>query len=410
MRTVDDAPSSVGDAGVVGSSDRTDPTDPDGIDVREREASGEVGQPEPSDESREPPTFTRAERGASARRARRRRRRRVLFGSLLALVALVVGFTGWFVHEVNGSGAPGKEIAFDVPKGWGVQEIGNALQDRKVIGSSLAFQLYAKATSAGPFEAGHYSLPENLGVREAVTRLEKRPAVKEATLDLGAPGLTLGMVARQVGQLPGRDAQRFLNAATGDLVRSKYEPPDVHNLEGLTWPAKYQVGEKQDEGVILQTLVSHFDTAMDKLGLANATIPNGLSPYQALVVASLIQTEAKLDEDRPLIAAVIYNRLKNNMPLQIDSTLLYARGSRQGAITAADKASDSPYNTYKQAGLPPTPISTLALSSVKAALAPANVPYLYYVVGDASGKHAFATTYEDHLKNVAAAKQKGLVG
>ncbi|MFN8035974.1 MAG: endolytic transglycosylase MltG [Acidimicrobiia bacterium] len=355
----------------------------------------------------EPPS--RAARREEAARGRRRSRRRIVLAVVLVLVLAIVSAGGWFLYELDGHGSSSQAVSFDVPRGWSKQQIGDALEDRGVIGSSLAFQLYARLTRA-TIEAGHYTLHRNLGVREAVTQLEKKPTVVVDVLDVGAPGQTLGMIARRVGQLPGRDAQRFLDVAAGDLVRSKYEPPDVHSLEGLTWPAKYDVAAKQDEGAILQMLVSHFDTEMDKLGLANATIPNGLSPYQVLVVASLIQTEAKLDEDRPLIAAVIYNRLKSNMPLQIDSTLLYARGSHDGSITSADKSVDSPYNTYRNPGLPPTPISTLARSSIDAALHPANVPYLYYVVADANGKHAFATTYEEHRKNVAAAKAKGLLG
>jgi UPF0755 protein len=98
------------------------------------------------------------------------------------------------------------------------------------------------------------------------------------------------------------------------------------------------------------------------------------------------------------------------MPLQIDATLLYARGSRVGPITDADYARDSPYNTYKFQGLPPTPISTVTAVSLQAALHPADVPYKYYVLSNADGKHAFATTYPEHLRNVEAARRKGLLG
>jgi UPF0755 protein len=111
-----------------------------------------------------------------------------------------------------------------------------------------------------------------------------------------------------------------------------------------------------------------------------------------------VQREAKLDEDRTLIAAVIYNRLRKGMELQIDATTQYA-----------DATGDPAYDTYKIHGLPPTPISTVSASSLGAAMHPAAVPYLYYVLSDADGKHAFATTYDQHLKNVAAARAKGLV-
>jgi UPF0755 protein len=136
----------------------------------------------------------------------------------------------------------------------------------------------------------------------------------------------------------------------------------------------------------------------------------GLSPYQAVIVASMIQGEAKLDVDRPLISAVIDNRLRADMPLQIDATVRYARGpSVTGRLTDADFARASPYNTYQVKGLPPTPIMTVAEVSLRAALATADVPYLYYVVIDANGKHAFATTYQQHLQNIAEARRKGLL-
>lgn len=379
-------------------------------------ASGDPasGDPASGDETyladaAEVPVSGRAVARLQRRRRHRRRRRRIVGSVALLVVMIVVSVGAWFVYELGSHGNQHTAVAFDVHNGWSKRQIGDALQDHGVIGSSLAFQLYAYATGAGPFEAGRYSLHRNLGIRATVKQLEKHPTIKYSILRL-PPGFTLDMIAARVGQLPGRSAEKFLGLAQGGLVRSKFEPPDVHNLEGLTWPDTYYVGEKQDEAAILQMIVARFDDQMDKNGLSTLSAPNGVTQYQALVIASLIQTEAKLDEDRPLISAVISNRLKNNMPLQIDATLLYARRPRSGSITPPDKASDSPYNTYKVTGLPPTPISTLSVPSIKAAFSPADVPYLYYVVADANGKHAFAVTYQDHLKNVAAAKRKGLDG
>jgi UPF0755 protein len=105
----------------------------------------------------------------------------------------------------------------------------------------------------------------------------------------------------------------------------------------------------------------------------------------------------------------VENRLRDGMPLQIDATLLYARGTREGPITPADYDRASPYNTYRNSGLPPTPISTVTATSIDAALHPADVPYKFYVLIDKSGKHKFATTYEEHQRNVAEARRKGLL-
>jgi UPF0755 protein len=141
--------------------------------------------------------------------------------------------------------------------------------------------------------------------------------------------------------------------------------------------------QADDETSVLRTLVSQFDKQATGAGLAGST-----DPYRTVIIASLVQTEAKLDEDRPKIAAVVENRLRDDMPLQIDATLLYARGTRVGPITDADYQRDSPYNTYRNKGLPPTPISTVTRTSLDAALHPANVPYKFYVVMNAAGGHA----------------------
>ncbi len=153
--------------------------------------------------------------------------------------------------------------------------------------------------------------------------------------------------------------------------------------------------------------MAHFDAAATTAGLD--TPPPGITPYQAVTVASLVQREAGVAEDRAPIAAVVYNRLKLGMLLQIDATLLYARGNADSVPTNADKQIVSPYNTYLNKGLPPTPIATVTPESLQGALQPADVPYLFYVVIDKSGKSAFATTYAEHQKNVAAAKAKGLL-
>ena len=135
----------------------------------------------------------------------------------------------------------------------------------------------------------------------------------------------------------------------------------------------------------------------------------GLTPYQAVVAASLIQTEAGVAQDAPLISAVVRNRLAQGIPLQIDSTLCFAKGGCPPVPTNADKAIDSPYNTYRIAALPPTPISSVTQASLAAALAPADVPFIYYVIADANGTHVFAVTLDEHNRNVAAARAKGLL-
>ena len=179
-------------------------------------------------------------------------------------------------------------------------------------------------------------------------------------------------------------------------MRSRYEPPQVNSLEGLTWPDTYRIGVNETETEILQKIVNQFDTEADALAAGGS--------YPAVIIASLIEAEAGSKEDTPLISAVISNRLKEGIPLQIDATLCYAKGGCPPVPTDADRKIDSPFNTYKIGGLPPTPIKTISAVALRAALTPAPVAYKYYVSDD-KGKTYYAVTLSEHEKNVAKARE-----
>ncbi len=327
----------------------------------------------------------------------------------MVLAAIVLPFllaVGWFGYQILTPTDPGRAITFEVRKGWGVSDIGDELESRGVVGSSLAFQVWATVTRAGPFAAGQYRLHEDEGVRGAIRILEAGPPHGDDLKLLLRPGLTIDQVAERVGKLPGHDKDKFLAVAKSNKVRSRYQPAEVTSLEGFLFPDTYFIGAKESDLSIVRKLVSRFDEIADRVGLNKAT---RVSAYQTVVVASLVEKEAKLAEDAAPIAAVVYNRLQANMQLQIDATLCYVKGGCPPPPTDADKAIESPYNTYKVTDLPPTPIAGVTEASLKAALNPADVPYLYYVIADASGKHAFATTLEEHNRNVEAARAKGLL-
>ncbi len=334
-----------------------------------------------------------------------RRRRWLVVAAIVGVVVVIVAAWTWW--QLDPPGDPGAAVVVDVQPGWGNAEIGNALADAGVISSATVFRVYVKATSAGPFQAGRYRLHKHSGVRPAVRALDAGPEFVYAELRV-PPGLTLNEIARRVGELPKRSAEKFLTVANSGTVRSKYQPDSVVSLEGLTWPDTYFVEPQADETEILRRMVNAFDRHATAAGIEGA--PDvGLTPYEAVIVASLIQTEAGVDEDRPLISAVIRNRLGAGQALQIDATVIYARGGGDRPITVTDLQRSSPYNTYVVTGLPPTPISTVTTAALKAALAPADVPYRYYVLADRSGKHAFAVTLEEHERNVAAARERGLL-
>ncbi|HSO94968.1 MAG TPA: endolytic transglycosylase MltG [Acidimicrobiia bacterium] len=220
------------------------------------------------------------------------------------------------------------------------------------------------------------------------------------------PGLALSQIADVVATLPGHTKAGFLSAANSGRVRSHYEPPTSKSLEGLLAPDTYFIGKNESDDSILQRLVTHFDALADQIGVNSATT---VTPYQTIVVASLVGQESKLPSDSPQVAAVIYNRIRAKMPLQIDATLCYAKGGCPPVPTNADKALNNPYNTYKIPGLPPTPIASVTTSALRAALAPASVPYVYYVIADSTGKLVFSTTLQQQNANIAAARRKGLL-
>lgn len=340
-------------------------------------------------------------RGRSARRASRRRGRVLLVLFLLALPFIAAA--GWFWYQVDPPGSAGRVVSVAIPRGAGVSTIADRLEARGVIGSALAFRIYAKISGAPSIQAGEYRLHQDLGARGAIEALTRGPRQHYVKLAL-PPGLTFDEIATRVGHLPGRSADRFRAVAASGTVRSKFQPATVQSLEGLTWPDTYFVSSADDEQAILRTIVQAFDRHGDSIGLGQSP-----DPYRVVVIASLIQREAGVDVDRPLISAVVENRLRDGMPLQIDATVVYARGGGAAPLTDDDFQRTSPYNTYLVVGLPPTPISTVTEPSLRAALHPADVPYKYYVLTDKNGKHAFAVTFAEHEQNIADARRRGVL-
>jgi UPF0755 protein len=343
-------------------------------------------------------------------RAQRQRRRRRTWAVVAVLAILMLPFlvgAGWFYWQLHPPGGEGASVTVEIRPGWGTKEAGDALQSKGVIGSSLAFQVWEKVSGSGSFQAGTYRLRESMGVSAASDALGRGPSSAAAGTDHVVlalpPGLRLAQIADRVGALPGHDRAAFLSLAQSGQIRSKYQG-DQTSVEGFTWPDTYFV-EGQTDAQILQTIVSEFDQHADALNLANVST-TGLTPQQTVVVASLVQAEAGSAADAPKVAAVITNRLKQQTALQIDATLCYAKGGCPPAPTNADKQIDSPYNTYRVTGLPPTPIMTVTEQSLRAAIAPANVPYLFYVTGK-DGVTYFATTLAEHEANIKAHGVRG---
>ena len=333
----------------------------------------------------------------------------------LVLGAVVlVGFTAfavvalWFQRNVNPPGDPGAEVSITVEPGMSTGEVGQLLEREGVITSASVFRYYVKLNGLGTVEAGDYTLNQKEDMARVVDVLEAGAEVDKG-LPLTIPeALTIPEVAKLVGTLPGRTAERFLQVAASGTVTSRYQGPGITSLEGMLLPETYFFDADDDEVAILRRMVESFDALATSLDITNASARLGITPYEAVVVASMVEREARVDEDRGKVARVIYNRLAAEMPLQIDATVQFALGKQKEVLLFADLEIDSPYNTYRNAGLPPGPIASPGQESLAATLSPTPGPWIYFVVIDENGRHEFAETLAEHNRNVALAEQKGV--
>jgi len=331
----------------------------------------------------------------------------------IAAVALVVVLAGgwWLARQLNPPGSPGEAIELVVAEGTSTNGVAELLAAEDVVAHATIFKLYLKAKGAGPFQAGTYRLRHRMSMGAAVDALERGPALPAAVNITVPEGLVLEQIATRVHSRSKRlNAETFLSLARSGELRSRYSPDGQSSLEGLLFPETYRVEEAEDERSLLQQMLSTFDATAQELGYDQAKELTGYSAYEVVIVASLVEAEAKADDDRAKIARVIYNRLKQSMPLGIDAAFYYTLPlERRGtALRQSDLARDTPYNTRLHAGLVPTPIAAPGRASLEAALRPADGPWLYYVLQD-ERTHAFSTDYQQFLRDKAAAERKGLI-
>jgi UPF0755 protein len=315
---------------------------------------------------------------------------------LFLLAIITAGVTGvWVMRQVDPPGDPGDEVALTIPRGSSTNAIGELLERRDIIASATVWRYYVRYKDAGGFQAGEYTFRENSSMGDVLAVLDDGPAAPPSVNVTIAEGLTLGQVAREVQEkLPDRSAEAFLAAAQSGEVRSKFQPPEVASLEGLLLPETYAVQETEDELALVRRMVGDLDRVATELGYDDAPNRVGLTPYQTIILASLVEAEAQVDHERPIVARVLYNRLAQDHPLELDATVYYALGRAPGDDAPGfDRNVDSPYNTYRNRGLPPTPIIMPGRASLAAAIAPDPGNWFYYVaVPGCTGEHVFAET------------------
>ncbi len=346
--------------------------------------------------------------GPRTRHKRRHRFPSPLRLALLALGVLVAGLAAWtglWFSEQLDPGAEGPAVVVTIRSGSGIAGVATELSKEHVISSSLALRVYLLVKGAPFVEAGGYLMHRNEGLALVSAELAAGPDVFDVTVD---PGLTVAEVARLVGDLPGRSPAGFMAAVRSGLVRSPWQPASSTNLDGLLGTGTFQILPGEPYLAVLRDMVNRFVAQADAAHLDRYARALGVSPYQALTVASIVQKEGVYTVNDAKVARVVYNRLARGMPLQMDSTVLYSLGQDGGTVTPADLRLDTPYNTYLHTGLPPTPIAFPSAAALHAALHPAAGSWLYFVVVTRSGLEAFSDTYAGQLANEALARSRGL--
>ena len=338
-------------------------------------------------------------------------------------VSLLFGSAGlWYLGQVNPAG--GDEVAtnFTINEGDTLSSISQRLKDDGFIENAAIFRWYVGRTGGLEVIPGYYQVVKGSHMGDIMARLGTPPAATFVNVTF-PEGFTIAQMGQRLAERTLRlDAATFVNSASASNVETWLRPQAGGSLEGLLFPDTYQVSGEESESQVISRMVSLMERVGRQEGLDEAEDQVGYSPYQVLIVASLIEREAKVADDRAKIARVIYNRLDLKMPLQIDASLYY--GAPEGADFAVLKEADTPYNTYKRKGLPPTPIASPGRASIIAALNPAPNPnasdaicegvappcrYLYYVLADKDGAHKFAATLEQHERNVEEARQAGIL-
>ena len=342
----------------------------------------------------------------AARSARVRRRRRILAGIGGGLLVLVLAFLLWYELEAHALGPSGPQVVVTVHEGESTDAIVDALNQQHVIGSSLAFQISEVFHGTPSVLPGSYALHQNLAFSEVRAILAAGPNIYPVDV---RPGFTLSEVAQEVDSLPGHVGGGFEKTAASGAVHSMFSPPGSNNLEGMLGTGDYLILPGESDTTIVTDMVHRFDQDAQAAGLSTASAAAlGLTPYQVITAASVVEKEGYYTFNMPRVARVIYNRLTQGTPLQMDSTVLYALGQDGGPVTPQDLKIQSPYNTYLNAGLTPTPICMPSSTALAAAVHPPAGAWLYFTLVQKNGVMAFSDTYAEQLANEQLAKSRGL--
>ncbi len=310
----------------------------------------------------------------------------------LVVVLAVAGWGAWLVYAPV---TPAPNISLLLHTGYSTRRIAAELKKAGVIRSVFAFRLWHLFHPHPSLKAGEYLFDRQANLPQVYGRIARGDIYfHEVTIP---EGYTMFDIANAIQDAGLGSASDFLHVAETQTQLISDIAPDAKSLEGYLFPNTYQFTRTQTPEEMAAAMVHQFRQVAQQIGLN--------SDFNRVVtMASIIEKETAAPDERPLVASVYYNRLAQKMALDADPSVIYAEllaGTYQGSLHHDDMAVNSPYNTYRFAGLPPGPIGNPGKSSLEAALHPDNSNYLYFVA-DGTGRHRFARTLEEHNRNVAA--------
>jgi UPF0755 protein len=345
---------------------------------------------------------------------------------LVAVLILVAGWVGWwFLERTSPDTELGEPVEFIVRDVDTLDSLSTRLEAGGFVDDAAVFRWYVGRQGGLEIVPGYYQLRAGDHVGNVLARLRTPPTETYARVTFPEGFTVEQMAARLSEEQPRLTIPGFRSAANDPTVASRFRPAGISTLEGLLFPDTYEVSNADSEAQVVERMAALMERVADQEGLEAGAAALGRTPYEILIIASMIEEEAKLDEDRAKIARVIYNRLFIQMPLQIDATVYYQQD--RSVPFPELRQIDTPYNTYLRQGLPPTPITNPGRASIRAALNPAPNPppgdpvcqvlpdptqgcvLIYYVLANEAGGHAFAVTPEQHQANVDAAAAAGLL-
>ena len=347
----------------------------------------------------------------------------------LIVAILVAGLVGWwYIGRINPEGEPTAPVPFNVEATDTVASLSARLEAEGFVTDAAVFRWYVDNHGGLELTPGYYELPRNDHMGNVLARLRTPPSQTYTQVTF-PEGLTVAeMATRLDNAIVPMTVADFMAAAADPAIVSTIRPPGVTSLEGLLFPDTYQVSNAESEAQVIERMLGQMERVLSQEDAVAGGEQLGRTPYEIVIIASMIEEEARTDEDRAKIARVIYNRLARGMPLQIDASVRYQtvqNGGDPQSDFVAQRETPGPWNTYLNPGLPATPITNPGRASIQAALnpapnpgvgdpicaglAPADCQYLFYVLADEEGNHVFAATGEQHEANVAAAQAAGVL-